>query len=297
MPDASNILIDVPVQVTIYDSTNGNLYLGYLSSENIQLTQKPLYNKIISGGWIQYGIRTTLSCQLLETDPTKIANLVTHRSKKQTIYIVAGNYGVKLSDCYITHKQNRDFEFGGDTVILLEAHTDIESDVEVFKNLLGAEGGFEVDTNTDGIADGWVNGGMSAVSRADPSFLNGAGNYHQLATADGAGDYIGNKTTFPFEQPITITFSVYAQSVSTPEQFTMNIRTLDSSDTLITNNSSSAKSATTTGTDRFSYSVNIADLDVDTIEIRLMQAVGAGSIKYDDAQLEFGSLSDYTEND
>lgn len=296
MPDASNILVDVPVQVTIYDSTNGNLYLGYLSSENIQLTQKPLYNKTISGGWIQYGIRTTLKCQLLETDPTKIADLATHRSKKQTIYLVAGNYGVKLSDCYITYAQKRNFEFGGDTVIQVEAHTDIESDVEVLKNLLGDYGGFETDTNTDGLGDGWTNNGMSAVSRADPSFLNGAGNYHQLVTADAGGDFIYNRTTFPFEQPVRATFSIYAQSVTVTEIFTIIIRTLTSADAQISIYTSSSKSATTAGTDRFSHSINIVDTGVDKLEVRMTSA-SAGSIKYDDAQLEFGALSDYTEND
>ena len=219
MPDVHNILSDVPVQVTIYDSTNDNLYLGHLSSDNCRLTQKPLYNKTISGGWIQYGVRTTLKCLLLETDPSKIANFTNRRSKKQTIYIVAGNYGVKLSNCYITHAQDREFEFGGDTNIKLEAHTDVEADVEVLKNLLGSEGGFETGNN---LGTGWTNSGMSSVSRADPSFLNGAGNYHQLATADGAGDYIYHRTTFPFEQPVKVTFSVYAQSVTTSEIFIMH---------------------------------------------------------------------------
>ena len=294
--DATNILIDVPVQVTIYDSTNGNLYLGYLSSGDCRLTQKPLYNKTISGGWVQYGTRTTFKCLLLETDPSKIADLVTHRSKKQTVYIVAGNYGVKLSNCYIIHSQNREFEFGGDSALKLEAHTDVEADVEVFKNLLGADGGFEVDTNTDGIADGWTNSGMSVVSRADPSFLNGAGNYHQLVTADDAGDFIYHTTIFPFEQPIKVTFSIYAQSVSVTEIFTIIIRTLDSSDSLITLYTSSQKSATTGGTDRFSFSTNIIDVGVNKLYVRLVSAT-PGSIKYDDAQLEFGILSDYTEND
>ena len=64
--------------------------------------------------------------------------------------------------------------------IELTITTDIESDVELIKNLLSSVygsydyGNFNVDTNTDGLADGWVDSSSDSYGLTDPSFLNGA---------------------------------------------------------------------------------------------------------------------------
>jgi len=300
MPDANNILSGAPVQIAVNDSSNGTLYLGYLSADKVSLIQKPLYHKDISGLWYQYGMRTILKAEMLETDPTKIADLKNRRTTKQDIYITAAEYGVKLHDTYVQLAQKRDF--AKQSVIELTAYTDIEDDIEVIKNLLSSVkdsvdyGNFEIDTNTDGLADGWTNVDMSAVSRTDPSFKNGAGNYHQNLISDNIDQSVYCRITWRFDQPQKITFSVYAQALSTIEDMFLQIKSLNSSDATITTSSGSVENVPITGSNRYSHSKEFIDDAIDKIEIRLwMNSVG--TIKFDDAQLEFGAISDYTQND
>jgi hypothetical protein len=294
MADATNILKNSPAQVSIYDSTNDVLFLGYLNADNLKFMQRSLVHKTIEGNRVQYGARTSLTCLLMESDPSKLAALETRRATKQTVYITGYNFGVKISNCYVSYFQDRDFKPGGLSLVRVEFHTEVEADVEVYRNLLGSDGGFE--TGAAGLGTGWSNSGMSAVSLVDPSFLNGAGNNHQSATADDDGDYISYTLRWPFDQPVKLTFSVYGQSGAANEDFTMIIRTLDTGGSQITLNESSNKSATSGGTDRFSYSVDVSGEEVEQIELRL-KATESGEMKYDDAQLEFGPLSTYTEND
>ena len=295
MADATNILKGAPAQVAIYDGSNGTLYFGYLSADDIEMGEKSLIHKIIDGTRKQYGTRTSFRCNLLESDPAKIAALATRRAAKQTVYITGFNFGMKLSNCYVNYSQSRDFEPGGECLIQAEFYTEVEADVEVIRNLLGSQGGFQTDGG-GGLGTGWVDVGLTSTSQNDPSFLNGAGNNDQQINASGINQYIYNRTTWIFDQPLTLTASVYAQSVTTSEDFQIEVRAQDSAHGLLSAYYGDTETATTGGTDRFFTTVRIIDEDVFEIEVRLIKKTNSGNVKFDDCQVEFGPLAPYTEN-
>jgi len=304
MPDVTNILIDTPVQIATYDSTNDELFFGYLAAKNINLTQRPLYHKTIEGHRVQYGTRTMLKFQTPETDPTKIASLQAREGIKQTIYITAFNYGVKISETYITHFQKRAFEFGGETVLQVEAHTDVEADCEVIKNLLSSVkdgddfGGFEVDGG-GGLGDGWTSYNGPTVSLTDPSFLNGAGNNHQdldMVPSEG----IRLDVPWFIDQPVVLTFSVNVKGAGAGTH-SMRIR-MDLLDNGSTSRANTSDVISITDTDQSRESLvwgvtPPAAYDIEYIRCLIEAGSGNADIQVDDAQMEFGSLSDYTEND
>jgi len=302
MADVQNILSSSPVQIAFYDSTNGTLYLGFISPSKCRIKQTPLSWKLISGMTRQYGYRTELQFDLLETDAAKLNELDTRRAYTQDVYITAFDYGLKIHDCYVTVAQNRNFENRKQDVITLFITTNDNANIELIKNLLSSVktsydyGNFNTDTNTDGLADGWVNTSYVYVTRTDPSFKNGASDYHQNFQSGAADQYAYCRMTWPFDQPCLITFSAYIQSSGSVCDSHLVIRTLDSGDSQIEIETGDTISAPITGINRYSLSMNAVGGDVDKIEVRIVSEE-SGTIKVDDAQLEFGSLTDYTEND
>jgi hypothetical protein len=302
MADATQILKNVPAQVSLYDATNGILNLGYLAADNLMVSAKPLFHKIIDGNRNQYGTRTKFVCRLLETNPSKLAALTTRRSYKQSVFIVTAEYGVRISNCYINYFQSRDMEIGGDSFIQVEFHTDIESDVEVLKNLLGATGNMDVDTNTDGMSDGWVEDGtLDDYDRTTPSFLGaGFGSDQRIEVTSGGADAgIYNAEWWPIDQLVKVTVSAYVQyNVNEDNTFIFQIRTKEFDDSPIDTYESSQMTATSSPV-RYSYTHEFTP-GADTYKIAfhlLIEAGESSDLFIDNAQMEFGSLSAYTEND
>lgn len=302
MPDASLILSGAPAQIAVNDSTNGTLYLGYINAKNFKLTAKPLFHNIISGMRYQYGTRTILKVEMLETDPAKLANLLARRDDLQDIFITASEYAVKIHDCYIQYAQKRVFGPGSNSVVELTAYTDIDTNVELIKNLLSSVkdsvdyGNFNVDGGGGIIGEGWTDADYNATSRTDPSFKNGASDYHQNLAATAADQYIYCRVTWRYDQPVKVTFSVYAQSLTNIEDMYLKIRLLNSADGELVAETGSSNAVPITGSNRYSLSKEFGLYDVDKIEVRICSD-SVGTIKYDDAQLELGALTAYTEND
>jgi hypothetical protein len=307
MPDVQNILSGAPAQIAIYDSTNGLLCLGYLSSKNFQLTAKPLFHTNINGNRYQYGTRTILKVEMLESDPTKLAALKAKHNDKQDIYTTAAEYGVKLHDCYVQYGQKRKYGPGDVSVIQITAYTDVEDDVEVIKNLLSRVpataydyGNFNTDTNSDGLADGWTAVGTIADGLTDPSWLNGAGDSHQELGLDNT-ELIYCDITWYLDQPVLITFSANIKGGVTPytHQVTLRIRILRSGNNSVDHKAYSFE-INDLNSGRYSVSQMLNPGSHDIVELRCeigSDHIDGATIEVDDAQLEFGSLSDYTEND
>ena len=307
MADAAQILASSPAQISIYDATNYTLFLGYLNADNFELKQTPLYHKDIEGMRYQYGVRTQLTVELLETDPGKIANLKKRRTLTQDIYIVGAQHLVKMHDVYIQHAQKRKYTPGNYDVLEITAFTDIETNVEVIKNLLSSVkdsvnyGNFDIDTNTDGLSDGWTKLDTPVTTRNTPSFLGAAyGHDQQYETDESANQGIYCDIICPLDRvPIKITASIYAAySAHYDDTFKLAIITKNSSGTPIDSKYGTTETATGSAV-RYSYSVNfIPGADVYKLSIYIYTEAGDETeLMLDNAQLEFGKLTAYTEND
>ena len=295
-----------PGQVSLWDSSNKELHLGYLMPEDFQLTQEALVHKIVSGNHRQYGTRTEFICNLLQTDPTLLKAIKDRRDTKQDLFIIGANHVIKLHDIYVSIARERSYEPGVPHSAILSAFTDVETDVEEIKNLLSSVhdsvdyGNFNTDTNTDGLCDGWAELGSPTTTTNGTSFL-GAG-YGGDQEIDGTGaDGIYCDIICPLNQvPIKLTASVYIQDDGSllEDNVYIEIRTKENDGTLVDTLTSSELTFTSSPV-RYSYSVEFtpgANVEKVSMYIYLPTSKTAG-IFVDNAQLEIGNLTDYTEND
>jgi len=308
MANAAQILAGSPAQIAMYDATNDTLFLGYLASDNFELTQKPLVHKDIEGMEYQYGVRSELTVELLETDPTKIAALATRRVLKQDIYIVGAQFLIKMHDVYVQHAQKRSYTPGDNSVIEITAKTDVEANVEVIKNLLSSVkdsvdyGNFDIDTNTDGLSDGWTELANPATSRNTPSFLGaGYGADQEYYTTGAADEGIYCDIICPLDQvPVKMTASIYMKyDANDDKDVYLAIKTKNSALTIRDTNTSTVKIITASSV-RYSYTVEFTPSNSDIYKVSMyVYSLNTETCNalLDNAQLEFGKLTDYTEND
>ena len=86
-------------QVNLYDSTNGVLCLGY-AGEDIKIISEPITVPLSRGGSVETKQIVSFEATILETDSTKITNLLTRKGLLQEVYIIGLESAYKMRDCF-----------------------------------------------------------------------------------------------------------------------------------------------------------------------------------------------------
>jgi len=280
-----------PGQIALYDATNDVYHLGY--SKEISVSGEPQQHELMDGNLHQYATLFKLNAQLLQSNQSVINEIKTRRSVKQEIIIVGLESLLRIKNVFPALKVLRPFKTGSDAHIAeLMAQTNIEDDVIHYENILAADGKFEVDSNSDGFADGWTALGGSQGSLVT-SFLSGEGKA-QSVQSNAANDGMYYDVLMPFENEITATWSIYAKNTDTATQnITLFIELLDVNGTSI---------ATYTQNESFAAGENrrvnmsktiIPGTAVKTVRVGIKIQTALKTFEFDNAQLELGSLTNF----
>lgn len=286
-----------PGEIGVYDATNAAKFLGY--SDAIELKGEPLKIDLMDDNTLQYATLFKLSASLLQSDQNMIAALKARRSTKQEITIVGLEAAARVKNVFLALAPKRTFKAGEVHTIDLLAQTSVEADVFLMENLLGKYGNFDTDSNGDSLADGWESNVPDTRLSVVASFLSGRGNAQEVHFAVD-GEYIRLKSDrLMFQTPRQVVFSVYMQTTSGgatgPVSMGVNFLRADGS-SIESYYESKTLSASAT---RYSVSYSIDPSEaVYAIVAEVKRVPGTNADFYmDDAQLEFGSLTDYVEND
>ena len=285
-----------PGQIVLWDATNGYLYPGFL--QEIKLSEEPVQHELMDGNLHQALNIWKLEVPLLQTDTALIAALNSRRGTKQKIYITGLEAHWTLDNVFVTVQMVRGFNSGEAHRFVLTAQTGIENDYAMFENLLGTDGKFETDSDSDGYADGW--NGTADTKSIVASHLSGEGNA-QKVTWDGTSDQYVQHTRIilPIDtsaMPVKFTFSAYVKNNDSVNSTTIfpTIFTYDENGTLLT---TSKKEETLSASEarRISVSATPAtNSPVKELGARIWYKAGiAADITVDNAQLEIGELTDF----
>ncbi len=280
-----------PGQISTYDGNNGVLHLGF--SREIQLTGEPQQHELMDGNLHQYSTLFKLSAPLVQSDQSVASALKNRRATKQEIVIVGLESVVRMKNVFPAMKLARPFKSGGEPhTIELLAQTAVEDDVVHYENILGAEGKFETDSDSDGFADGWAALGGSQGSLVT-SFLSGQGKA-QNVQSQAANDGMYYDVLMPFEDEVQLVFSIYAKnSETTSEDLVLFIEIFDSSDTSIAQYTQS-ELFNAGENRRVSFTKKILPSSpVKTVRVGVKIANAVKTFEFDNAQLELGELTEF----
>lgn len=281
-----------PADITLHDSTNGYLYLGYV--DDVRLRGKTRSHDLIDGNLRQYGSQYELKATLLQSDYETYEAIETRRGTRQTIYLVGANSMVTMANMFVNVVPDYPYSNDKPHVLELEARTRVENDVNKYVNLLGADGQFETDTNSDGLADNWVEVDMTSTT-IETSWRTGNA---QRVNTSAAGPVLYYDKVCPFESPLKITFSVYARSSGTAGHVQPAFYLLNAADSAVV----SSLGTYVTLADGVAQRISHSALVVPTTEIRKIRAqlifdTNSQTIDFDDAQLEiFLTATTWTDN-
>jgi len=275
-----------PADVTLYDSTNGYSWLGYI--EDVQVNGSPLMHNIFDGNRRKYGISYKFRTKLQQSDQSFFDDLETREATRQTIYICGLNNMVKLDNMYIF--ANPEIRDDNIHYIDLRAETEVKADFTKFQNLLLNS---DMVDFTTGVADNFSTDGTGTSSNT--SHVSGGGN-EQRVTLDA--QYYRQDIIMPFETARRITASAYVidrggLGVTCKIGFIL----LDNSgSTISTHEVDFTLGAGANGRQSNSVLV-VPSSPVKTIrwQIREANAVAA-SLGIDNAMLNFGPLTTYANN-
>lgn len=294
MGDLLNIFSG-PAQVSLYDSTNKELLLGYLG-EDIEIEAEDIVTGISDGNKCTTGKMIKFACPVLQTDDgTLLSSLKTRRSYLQTIYIVGSGLLVKISDVLISLAMNRQFKSGEIHKFALTAETKVSANFESIVNLLGSDGNCNTEVGSTGLATGWASD--AAAYDVDTSSQVGRGN-EQRVTFDDVDQSLYYDIICPLEFPVkvTVSASVKDRGGGAPD-FMMGIKTKTNADVVVDSEMTS-KSLTAGQNTRLSQEINLSPgANVCKISVYFEDDAGGGAdLGIDDVQLEFGELTDFTDN-
>jgi len=308
MGDILRIYSGGSTQVNLYDSTNGVLHLGF-AGEDIIVESEPQAVPLSRGGAVETKQIVSFEATLLETDSTKIDNLIARKGYLQEVYIIGIDHAYKMRDCFIKIKEIRTMKGGEAHMLVLSgqryqesvsAAADLpESDYcQFIQNILGAFGACSTDGG-GGIATGWTNDGATGLS-VDTSHLGGGFGNEQRCTVSDAGDMMYCRVRFPLDQQsIKMTVSVYVDNIGgVTANFNIGIRTRNAADAVLDTNTSENLSVGVGADARQTYTVTFTpSAAVQYVEFWFTgNAVGNAQVGFDNAQLEIGSLTAYVEN-
>ncbi|HFQ93904.1 MAG TPA: hypothetical protein ENK32_07840 [Anaerolineae bacterium] len=276
--------------LTLYDATNGWFNAGYLS--DLELSDEPVRADSIRGQKVQFYSRHILTSEELQSHNALVAELNNRRNVEQTVYITSDDGALfTMSGVLINYGLKRPFNASDAHKTVITLQTGVEPTQE--ENLIGADGKFETDSNSDGLADNWTNSpAVSSVSIVT-SHLSGEGNAQQISISAGNSGAVYYSKTAPFESPKKITFSAYIKA-NAASTFIMRISTYNYSGTLI-NSYDKTVTMSLSETTRQSHSVQIAESSgVRDVRCAIVgDGTNAADITMDNAQLEFGNLKDF----
>lgn len=271
-----------PADLTIYDSSNGYLYLGYV--QDCEIKTKSRNHEIVDGNIRQYGSEYKFEATLLQSDYGMYEAIEARRAVRQTIYIVGANSLTTMANMYVNAVPVFPYRSDKPHVLELSAQTRVETDVNKYYNLFGTEGKFETDTNSDGLANGWTETDLASKS-LQTSWRTG--NCQRVGTS-AAGPVVYYNKTCPFESPKKITFSIYARSNGTAGRVRLSIYLLNSAGSTITSTVGSYEALVDGVERRLSITGNLVpNAEVRTIRAHMSFDTNSQTIEFDDAQLEF----------
>ncbi len=284
-----------PGQLVIWDATNGYLDLGFL--QEIKLSEEPVQHELMDGNLHQALNIWRLEVPLLQTDSTLVSALNARRGIKQKIYITGLEAHWTLENVFVTVQMIRGFSSGEAHRFVLTAQTAIESDFSIYENLLGAQGRFENDSDSDGLADGWFQFNLTSRSIV-ASFLSGEGNAQKIAWDGTVDAYVRNNpwVKIPFGSVrLKLTFSFYVLNNDTVNSasFKSAILLYDKNNVVV---SSFTQNETLAASEqkRISFSATVEPTTLIVFaEARIWRNSGAVDITIDNAQLEIGGLTDF----
>lgn len=284
--------------VTLYDASNGYFNLGYLA--DIEFTRAP--NKITTNRSMVVDLHGTYTFKAtaLQSNDDVMNALDARRNTLQTVYIVGAGRLFTLPAQFVTYEVMAPFKEGEAQTVIVEGKSASDFTQEI--NLLGDYGGFETDTNSDGVTDGWNDDSLANVSQesnANFTAANRSGDYcQQIEFPDGsAGRLYLTAKVCPFEGPLRLTFSAYIYAVN-DVTFNLRIQTLNTSDAVITTYTSSNITMSATDETRQSFSawVNETSTVKSIIVDFYRNAAGTPAIQIEHAVLSIENLRDYTED-
>lgn len=298
-------------QVNLYDATNGPLYLGFCGEEMSVEEEMRNFN-LSDGNVLQRSRIASFEIPLLQTDSTGLNSILARKGTLQEVYIVGMDSAIKMSDVFVSVRVERSGGPGdvhravltGRRVLKSKtaaAKTPEENYVQFIQNLLGDYGNMNTDGGF-GVAEGWAQDNCSALS-IDTSHLAGRGN-EQRVTLDSTSDWISCRVRCPIDdnQPIKMTASAYVKELgSATANFRFGIRIFNDAEGAavqhIAEESLTADEETRV-TYEFNQIPNTSLSDNTIIELVFFgSASGNAVLGIDDCQLEFGEITDYTEND
>ena len=283
-----------PADITLHDSTNGYLYLGYV--DDVRLRGKNRSHDLIDGNLRQYGSQYELKATLLQSDYETYEAIETRRGTRQTIYLVGANSMTTMANMFVNVVPDYPYSHDKPHVLELQARTRVENDVNKYVNLLGTDGQFETDTNSDGIADGWQENNLGSKSIV-ASWRTG--NAQRCVTSGANGVFYTTSTGIicPFEGPAKITFSVYARSSGTAGNVQLQIELRTAAASIVT--SSGSVEVLADGVERrLTHSgLLVPTTQVLYVRVYMYMATTGQTIDFDDAQVEFSrDVTTWTEN-
>ncbi len=195
-----------PAQVSLYDSTNGYLYLGWCEAD---IKEKPKKILSIENQELLIEKQMQFDIQVIRFNPDILNQLETRKNEKQTIYFVGLDSEVIINNVFFLFYANR--KFGSKPHILTIAGSGLAELIEQKVNLLHPDGKFENDSNGDGLADGWVKSASVNSVEIRSSFLSGGGNAQYLNCSTGSDQNIQYRVKAPFAGRLKVTASVYVK--------------------------------------------------------------------------------------
>ncbi len=281
-----------PGQITMWDSTNGYYNFGY--NKEIMIQGEPQTAELLDGNLHQITTLYKLSAPLLQSNQAALDAIIARRGVKQKLFIIGTESMLTIDNVLLSVGMKRSFKGSGDAHTLeLQAQTAIESDVALQVNLLGADGKFESDSNSDGFADGW-SGSVTSKS-IQPSFLSGGGNCQQIEFGS-TGQWFSKIVNIPVAEPTRFTFSAYVKDNGTVLGSQFKIFVTLKTDGVTKQSFSKVVSVDIGAQTRVSI---VADVVTPTEVYNEVHAVfgpdgsNTADILIDNAQLEFGDLSTF----
>ncbi len=286
-----------PGEMGLYDATNGSSFLGY--SDAIELKGEPLKVDLMDDNTLQYATLYKLSAQLLQSHQSMVDALKNRRSNKQEITIVGLESAARIKDVFVAFAPKRSFKSGEVHIIELLAQTSVEGNVFLMENLLGKYGNFDTDSNGDSLADGWESNVPDTRRAVVTSFLSGRGNAQEIHFA-ADGEYLRLKSDrLMFQNPRRVVLSAYMQTTSggATGPISMGINFLRADGSSIESYYENKTLSATATRYVVEYAIDPSEA-VYAIYAEIKRVPGTNAdFMVDDAQLEFGSLTDYVEND
>ncbi len=274
--------------VTLYDATNGYYSLGYLSE--LSYVGDPALTPTVRGQNFQFLTIYKLTVRNLQTNQALLTELKNRRTLDQTIYIAGAGKLYTLSNMAISYGYQAPHNTSDPHAFVLTAQTGVEHSMA--ENLFGAVGKFENDTNSDGLADGWAEGGTLDGKSILSSHLAGGGNAQQIDVTAGNTASINETILAPFISPMKVTFSFYAKA-RTASQFNTRLVIYDTGgSTIQTKNKSFSMTLNEETRQEHSVWLDPGGTLVKNIQAYIMgDGSNAADLLIDNAQLEFASAA------